>query len=210
MDKNLSKVTTANVVTILRENTNSGIPRLDRIKTSNPELYLRLEGKQIKEIAEELIAWNDEITKNYGITKIISARDEVKKYVSLIDLIANNPERIEIIIPSIKEFKYKNFAKLVSILFDSADSKLIKRINNLIFLCLSYTKNSNNKNKKHLLEYILQEVYYQKAFFLIFSKNIKTFGEEYLPLALLLYDISGEEEKQINILSKLKRYGLKV
>lgn len=207
MDNNLSKMTNEKIVAILNERTNSGIPRLERIKKSNPDLYLRLEGKQNKEIADELLKWNSEIVEKFEVTNIIKAKDEIKKYSSIIDsMISAPPEKMENYFSNIKDFRYKYLGKLLFNIFNTYDSKILKRINNIKFLCASYK--NDDKNRKYLYEYILRETYYQKAYLIIFSSNIMNFETRYFPLALLLYDISGEEEKNLKFIVELKKYGL--
>lgn len=204
MDKNLS-INKEIISKILKEETNSKIPRMDRIRDNNPDLFKETSGKPDKKTAGILLDWNNEIVK-YNPDIVDKARAEIRNYSGIIDLAINSSaENINLLFPSIKELKYKSFSKLLTFITKESNSKLLQRMNNLKLLVVMYEKERSEKNKKALFEYILSEIFQQKAFLIIFEKNIKDFGYEYFPLALILYDVPAETEQKLNIIKKLKK-----
>jgi len=205
MDNNLSyEINVKKIMEILNEDTDSGVPRLDRIRLNNINLFTNINfpSEATEEVAEKLINWNNELFLKKAKT-IYSAQEEIKNYCALIDLLISSIANLDIVMPSVKAFNYKNLSKVLSCV--SQSSKIINRMNNLKLLCAIYQRKSTKQaTKNHLYEYIIRELYAQKSFFIILNKNLEDFENENLALGLLLYDIPGNEETKpycLNFLS---------
>lgn len=203
-------ITKEKIVSIMKEATNSGVSRVERIRINNSSLYDRI-NKLLSdsEKAEELLKWNEEIVEYFSLHDVLTAKDEIKKFNNTIDSMIADPSNMKDRFQSIKEFRYKYFGKLISLCYNSNASKIIRRINNLKFYIALYNK-SDDYRKKYVLEAILNEVHSLKAFFIIYNSNIKCFGNEYFPLANLLYDISAKPDEKIHVIEELRRYGIKI
>lgn len=208
MDKILSTITPERIMEILKEKTNSGIPRLARIKTNNSALFENIGSPKniTKSLASELIEWNEYIYDSMPdvITGSIS---EIENYSELLDLSFLSLDKLDNIIPMFKAFTYKDLSSLLREI--STNSKLTTRINNLKFLCAySERKNINDYTKNYLREQLISELAYQKAYLHIFKNNMKEFMDNSFPLGLLLYDIPASSEYELNFLNELKKHGI--
>ena len=185
MDNNLSKITIERVVEILKEDTNSGIPRLDRIKVNNPDLYNRLgcPEKVTKKLAIQLIEWSHEIYSKKP--KIIEKSAlEIKTYSEIIDKLVSSINDLNAVVSEVNKFRYKSLNNILPDI--GLNSKLTSRINNLKLLVVLYSKpNINENTKKFLEETLIAECYFQKSNIIIFEKNIADFENEAFPLGLL-------------------------
>lgn len=208
MDNNLSnKISAERVLKILKEPTDSGIPRINRIKVSAATLYSDLDFPRELDLtlAKRLIIWNDELDKS----KVPDAIEEIKNYEQLVDLLISSIDKLDIVLPCVKAFNYK----ALSAVWDNvtSKSKLINRINNLKFLSALYSKKNNAQTQKFLFEKILGEIYNQKAYLSIFKENMKDFiADNKFLLGMLLYDIPGDNSDELNFIKTLKAHGIKI
>lgn len=209
MDNNLSKITVERVVEILKEDTNSGVPRLDRIKINNPDLYnyLGCPERVTKKLASDLIEWSHNLYSK-KTEMIEKAALEIKSYSNIIDHMMSSAEDLSSVISEVSNFTYKG---LNTILLDiGLNSKLTSRINNLKLLAVLYSKSSiNETTKKFLGETLISEIYFQKSNILILERNMRDFTEENFALGLLLYNIPANPEYELDFLAKLKSHGIK-
>lgn len=199
---NVSIIDAQKVLEILKEETHSGVPRINRIKENNPELFERLgkPEKLNKKVAEDLIEWSKEVYEG-NKTIVENTQTELKEYFKFIDLLTNTINDLDVILTRLKPFTYKGLSKLlVSISFNS---KLVTRINNFNFLCSQYQrKKITNQVRKKYYEYLLAEVFYQKAYLVIFDQNMVNFTDELFPLGMLLYDIPASDDNRIDFVKK--------
>lgn len=202
MDNNfLSKETIQN---ILSEKTNSGVPRLDRIRDNNPTLFEELGNpdKPTESVAEDLIEWSifleNKLNNNFNCFLC-----ELNNYSKLIDLLINSLDNLDLVIPCVIAFSYPNLS--ITLKQVSVNSKLRNRINNLKYICMHYQRTDLNiETKKWLYEKIIDEVFSQKYFLYKFNKNIEDFKGEYLPLGLLLYDIPSEDDERLDFIKNFE------
>ena len=203
MDNNLSiTIDVKKVSEILKEKTHSGVPRLDRIKENNPELFEKLGApdKVTEKLSEDLIDWSNELNVTIS-SDIENAKIELNVYIKLIELLTTSIDDVEATAVLLKNFTYKGICAVMSRI--SVNSKIISRINNLKFLCMQYTrKNLSAQTKKYYYEMILGEVFYQKSYLIIFNKNIEDFRDSNFPLGMLLYDIPGGDDNSIDFIKK--------
>ena len=203
MGNNLSiTIDVKKVSEILKEKTHSGVPRLDRIKENNPELFEKLGApdKVTEKLSEDLIDWSNELNVAYS-ADIDKAKAELNAYIKLIELLTTSIDDVEVTATIIKGFTYKGLFQVLAHV--SVNSKIISRINNLKFLCMQYTrKNLSPKIKKYYYEMILGEIFYQKSYLIIFNKNIEDFRDSNFPLGMLLYDIPGGDDNRIDFIKK--------
>lgn len=213
MDNNLplnsQLISTERVVEILKEDTNSGVPRLDRIKVNNPDLYnaLGCPERVTKKLATELIEWSHNLYSKKP--KVVEkAALEIKSYSDIIDHMMSSVEELEAVISEVSKFTYKGLNMILPEI--GINSKLTSRINNLKLLAVLYNRpNINEATKKFLGETLISEIYFQKSNIIILEKNMGDFQKENFALGLLLYNIPANPEYELNFLSKLKSRGIK-
>ena len=110
MDNNLSiTIDAKKVVEILKERTHSGIPRLDRIKENNPELFEKLGApdKVTEKLSEDLIDWSNELNVTIS-SDIENAKIELNVYIKLIELLTTSIDDVEA-----TAVLLKNFTKMI-------------------------------------------------------------------------------------------------
>lgn len=200
---------------ILNDPTFSGKSRFERIIRNNSTLSEQLSNLDPyldqDKIAKALLDWNDKVTREIGINGIAPARDDIKKYIMIIDDYASDLDSITDKLDNLKKFNYKHFCKVVKLVSDNSDSKIIRRINN-IKLVFEYYKRvastSNETFKRKMEELLIKEVTYQKGYIWSLLKNFEIFPDEYFMLGLLLFDIPGSKEHELEINRILKSIGI--